>query len=353
MAPPLEPPAPAPAARRTLALRQALASAFEWTWRPRALREARAHLAASSAKARLVGRGRHALEAAARLLDPSEPLARGDSSPLALSLYREAAYWALAALARGADGGAPGAAAGEREPRAALGELWAGADAATLERAAGGPEGLAALRACLVGQTFADAAEAPPQDVQADARRAADFVGALLDRADEPRARVERAWLQRALRTLVVLALLALAIDGAARLRLLIVRGRDLAAGRAWRPSSVLAPCEPAKHACVGVTTDILFHTTEEDSPWLEIDLGAPTAFHRVYVTNRSDCCAERAVPLVIEASDDREAWRPLAGRAEPFQTWKASFERQTARYVRLRVERRSILHLDGVSIYR
>ncbi|HEU4534206.1 MAG TPA: discoidin domain-containing protein, partial [Polyangiaceae bacterium] len=164
---------------------------------------------------------------------------------------------------------------------------------------------------------------------------------------------LERVRWQRAVRTAVVVVLAALAVDGAVRLRPLVVRGPDLAAGKAWHPSSSVGPCAPAKHACAGAVTDILFHTEEEDSPWLEIDLGARQAFGRVDVTNRSDCCGERALPLVLEASDDGVAWRAVARRDEPFRKWKVVFDRQWARYVRLRVERRSILHLDGVSIYR
>lgn len=125
----------------------------------------------------------------------------------------------------------------------------------------------------------------------------------------------------------------------------------DLADGKAWRTSSSAATCHPEKNDCMGVRTPILFHTHEEDSPWFEIDLGAPTKFSGVNVKNRSDGYAERAVPLVIEASDDQQAWRELARREQGFDAWAARFEPTTARWVRMRVPRRTTLHLDGAQV--
>ncbi len=54
-----------------------------------------------------------------------------------------------------------------------------------------------------------------------------------------------------------------------------------------------------------GMLTDqgaygLLFHTTLEKDPWVEVDLGEERAISRVTVTNRVDCCQERAVPMVV-----------------------------------------------------
>jgi hypothetical protein len=68
-------------------------------------------------------------------------------------------------------------------------------------------------------------------------------------------------------------------------------------------------------------------------------------------VTNRDDCCLERAVPLVVEVSDDRKKWRTVARRADSFREWEGKFAPLKARYVRLRVDRHSILHLAKVSV--
>ena len=96
----------------------------------------------------------------------------------------------------------------------------------------------------------------------------------------------------------------------------------------------------------------IFFHTNEDAQPWVEFDLLAPTAFSEVYVRNRTDSVPDRAVPLVIEVSDDETNWRAVARRDDTFRTWTASFPTLTARYVRLRVDRRSYLHLEIVEVH-
>lgn len=95
----------------------------------------------------------------------------------------------------------------------------------------------------------------------------------------------------------------------------------------------------------------IFFHTNEEDSPWVQYDLGEPKTFHEVEVQNRLDCCGDRAVPLVVEVSDDEKSWTQVARMDEPFARWVPTFPPRRARYVRLRVARRSILHLEAVAI--
>ena len=72
----------------------------------------------------------------------------------------------------------------------------------------------------------------------------------------------------------------------------------------------------------------------------------------RVRVLNRDDCCAERAIPLVVEVSLDRHGWHEVARRKDQFEDWTAKFSPVSARYVRLRVPRRSILHLKSVRIF-
>jgi hypothetical protein len=70
-----------------------------------------------------------------------------------------------------------------------------------------------------------------------------------------------------------------------------------------------------------------------------------------VRVTNRQDCCGERAIPLLVEVSTDRQRWTTVARREDAFGTWRAQFGKQTARWVRLRVDRRSYLHLYDVLV--
>ena len=59
-----------------------------------------------------------------------------------------------------------------------------------------------------------------------------------------------------------------------------------------------------------------------------------------------------RAIPLVLEVSDDGKAFREVARRTEEFSAWAPSFPPQTARYFRVRVDRVSTLHLEAVRVH-
>ncbi|HYP91382.1 MAG TPA: discoidin domain-containing protein, partial [Polyangiaceae bacterium] len=220
-----------------------------------------------------------------------------------------------------------------------------------LEFAAAGPEGLPVTRRALVERSFVDTAALPAELLPADAELSRSFAAALLQRKLEPEKRVGQLLLQRAARCLGLLGLLlAVALTSSAivgRLR----HGPDLAAGKPWKASSSPDICHPAEHRCAGAHTDMFFTTSEEVDPWVEIDLGRPTAFNQIEVKNRSDCCPDRAAPLVVEVSNDAKSWREIAKRQDTFTLWQAGFATQTARYVRLRVPRRTVFHLDKVSI--
>ncbi len=126
----------------------------------------------------------------------------------------------------------------------------------------------------------------------------------------------------------------------------------DLAEGKPWVASSTIEgyPLQGIMgdpNAPVG-----LFHTRDEMSPSLTIDLGGVQVLHDVTVANRRDCCRERALPLVIEVSQDGLAWRQVGYRRGDFSDWTASFAATRGRFVRLRVERKSILHLGRVTVH-
>jgi hypothetical protein len=73
----------------------------------------------------------------------------------------------------------------------------------------------------------------------------------------------------------------------------------------------------------------------------------------RFDITNRTDCCLERSVPLVVETSPDDKTWREVARRDAQFTTWGDSFPPDPAvRYLRVRVLRPSMLHLASVKIH-
>jgi hypothetical protein len=69
-------------------------------------------------------------------------------------------------------------------------------------------------------------------------------------------------------------------------------------------------------------------------------------------IDNRGDCCAERTVPLAVETSGDGKSWTLVARRTSGFSTWMRHFAPVPARFVRIQIERRSILHLARVRIH-
>ncbi len=126
----------------------------------------------------------------------------------------------------------------------------------------------------------------------------------------------------------------------------------DLAEGKPWVASSSWANCTPRAGRCGPLTSRIVFHTLDDDSPWFRIDLGQPTTFTRATIINRSDDAPERAVPLLLEVGDDGTTFREVARRESVFSIWRASFDPVTARYVRVRVPRKTWLHLEAVKLH-
>ena len=124
----------------------------------------------------------------------------------------------------------------------------------------------------------------------------------------------------------------------------------NVALGKRWTASS-----QSQGMALSGTLTNsakhFFFHTSGQEQPWIEIDLGEPTRVSRLVVVNRDDCCQNRALPLVLEASADHAEWRELARRTQSFDTWRASFDPATARWVRLRASNVGVLHLKRIVI--
>ena len=124
----------------------------------------------------------------------------------------------------------------------------------------------------------------------------------------------------------------------------------DLLAHRPFVTSSEWAKCDPDHGLCGGSATAIFFHTNEELRPFIQYDLGRVRAVRHVEVINRRDNgLADRAVPLVIQTSLDGSTWHELARRDYWFDVWRADFPSSQARYLKLLVDRRSVLHLERV----
>jgi hypothetical protein len=257
---------------------------------------------------------------------------------LALSLYREAAYFALLAQSDDLEAADLKTAFAITPPELVS---FAAGSAAELER----------IEQALVHDDFVRSSELAADEIAVRAKSAKAFVDALLRHRLLPEAELGRIELQRWSRILGLVGLLAVVITSGMLLLKHLSHTPDLAAGKKWRTSSTTPECNVAERTCNGESTKMLFHTRDEDRPWFEIDLGSPTAFSEVDIENRSDCCADRAIPLAIQVSDDRTSWKEVARRTDSFSTWRAKFAKQTARYVRLEAQRRTILHLENVEV--
>jgi hypothetical protein len=175
----------------------------------------------------------------------------------------------------------------------------------------------------------------------------------LLGELELPEKALQSLVLQRLLRIGGVLVLCAIALGVFSWQRSLKEERSDLAFGKPWRTSSTYAPnfgCLSPAQQCAE-SPDLFFHTKEEQGPWVEIDLGKPTVFSRVRIENRRDCCFERAVPLIIEVSDNQEKFKEVSRRTRSFSSWHATFSPVRARYVRVRAPSRTALHLSRVRV--
>jgi len=275
--------------------------------------------------------------AEAALLSTSRAEVLATTMPALVELAREAAFWSLAARLPDPAPASASEALARTSPEL-LAELMP--DAAARERV-----GLALA----TPQGDPSWARRPAAELEQAFRELGALSTALLERFTAPRRQLRSVRLRR-----VALAGLALVLALVAQqLAPTIHLQPSLTAGQPWRASSALDVCKPKEHWCADAVTDIFFCTNDENNPWVEFDLGDRKTFSHLVVKNRSDCCPDRAVPLALEVSDDRTTWREVARRDDTFSTWRADFPATRARYARLRVLRRSILHLDRFDLYR
>jgi hypothetical protein len=188
----------------------------------------------------------------------------------------------------------------------------------------------------------------------ADARRAIDDLensAAWLARLVDPRSPLELKT-KRAVR---------LVVSGAAALAVLVYgvvwafSTPNVALRRPATSSSQSYDTTPDGAVDGRVYGQLGFHSANEDSPWLAIDLGRPYKISRVRVYGRAECCFDQSVPLALEASDDGVTYRKVDERTESFSQfdpWVAKPRGLVARFVRLRTMRHSFLVTSEVEVY-
>ena len=287
----------------------------------------------SRERAELLRRAKLALELGDMVLAQGSALRAGSASALTLDLFRQAAYWALRAQISDSEQVTPEA-------------VWAAAESSLPGRTKLSMERLSELGK-LFSANFIELAEGAPDRQRASAKLLRRCAARLIRHAQQTLWRLEWLKLKRLSRvSLLVLPVLLLTVGS------LLWSHRDLAKGKPWRTSSVEYQCHPDRSECGGATTNILFHTKLEENPWFQYDLGEQLEFSSLTIRNRADYGPDAALPLVVEASDDGKQYRELARRTEAFLTWRPSFTKARARYVRLRVPKKTYLHLDSVQVH-
>jgi hypothetical protein len=200
-------------------------------------------------------------------------------------------------------------------------------------------------RALATAPAGAAETRAPERELAALLEHARAALAALDAPFARERAARRLAWARALVVPVTLVALLVAALDWR-------FGSRELSRGKSWTTSSSGYLCDPQRSLCGGAHTKILFHTQEENEPWFELDLGGVYPIDRIAVRNRRDYCPECALPLVVEASVDHRSYRAVAHKFTLFDDWQQSFTPVEARYVRLRVTRRSRLHLERVRVY-
>ena len=131
---------------------------------------------------------------------------------------------------------------------------------------------------------------------------------------------------------------------------------QNIALGRPVHPSSLHHNPPDGRELVDGdVGSSFGVHTNTEDNPNVVIDLEADYWLQTVKVHNRIDGWYDDCLPLVVEVSRDGKAYDEVARRDTHFDAsppWVVGVGGRSARYVRIRVARRSYLALSEVEVY-
>jgi hypothetical protein len=325
---------------------------WEWFWRARAMRSAeQAAAAMAPGAAEYFRQASLAAEVGERVLEPSARFSSGDANHLASHLFAESIAWSLRLCSRS-------------QRYATLAEPGRDESVWRWDRPPSSDERRELVSEHRDGVLLACARDVSTRDlvVRALLQRDFEIVGrsadetrqearalrktarALARKLESAQALVDRVWLQRLVRVGGLLLSIAAVAAAAMWYRDWSEQQNDLGRGKPWAVSSAYDINCPSPERCEKDKA-YFFHTFEDASPWFELDLGRPTQFSAIRVVNRRDL-PERAVPLILEVSNDQKTWREVSRRTKVFWSWKASFSPVTARYVRARIGRRSLLHL-------
>lgn len=133
---------------------------------------------------------------------------------------------------------------------------------------------------------------------------------------------------------------------------------RNIALGKLWTISSP-SIWGPSKGIC-GPTSDVhgkfFFHTTPAEYSYFKLDLGAPERVTEIRIYNRRDLCAWRAQRLRVWISSDDDDYTVIFEAA--VSEWDLEsplflrLDGESFRYIKIDLDEREALHLDGLEVY-
>ena len=95
------------------------------------------------------------------------------------------------------------------------------------------------------------------------------------------------------------------------------------------------------------------FHTKEENKPWAVVDLGKSFDISEIEILNRDDGNGYRTAPIAVYVSNDNVKWTRVWSSDNAKKRWLVRLKSPTsARYVKLQLEKRGVLHLKGIKVF-
>lgn len=96
------------------------------------------------------------------------------------------------------------------------------------------------------------------------------------------------------------------------------------------------------------------FHSNEEDSPFITVDLAKIFTVKRIEIVNRTNMCQDRAATLAVWISSDEKEWQKVWEAENWEDAWEIEFDEKSykARYVKIGLQELNYFHLNSVKIY-
>lgn len=92
-------------------------------------------------------------------------------------------------------------------------------------------------------------------------------------------------------------------------------------------------------------------HTIVENEPWVRVDLASTYKVKTIRVYNRTDCCVDEILPLIVEVGTENDPAPFIAERSETFEVWEIDVGGHPASTVKIHSRRKSYIALAEVEV--